>query len=68
MNESEDLDNELEDLDPEPRKENLSIPQLFAVNELRKPLMVVSFGMLAQQFCGKSSWLVCRVRANEYTY
>ena len=70
LNESEDeaLLNESEDLAPEPSKENLSVPQLFAVNELRKPLMVVSFAMLAQQICGKFSWLVRRVRTNEYAY
>jgi len=57
-----------EDLDPEPSRENFTVPQLFAVNELRKPLMAVSFAMLAQQFCGKNSWLVRRVGTNECAY
>ncbi|KIM48995.1 hypothetical protein M413DRAFT_92306 [Hebeloma cylindrosporum] len=48
----ESLLNDPEDLRAEPSEENVSVPRLFAVNELRKPLMVVSFAMLAQQICG----------------
>jgi len=58
--------NESEDLHAEPSDENISVPQLFAVNELRKPLMIVSFAMLAQQICGNISWLVERVRTDGY--
>jgi len=48
----ESLLNELEGVREEPSEENVSVPQLFTTNELRKPLVIVSLAMLAQQICG----------------
>jgi hypothetical protein len=45
--------NESGDAREDPSEENVSVPQLLTTNGLRKPLMIVSLAMLAQQICGK---------------
>lgn len=49
----ESLLNESEDESPTPAQENVKVPQLFSMMELRKPLMIVSLAMVAQQVSGE---------------
>ncbi|KAH9483822.1 CCR4-NOT transcription complex subunit 1 [Psilocybe cubensis] len=48
----ESLLNESDDEPPAPAQENVRVPQLFSMLELRKPLMIVSLVMVAQQISG----------------
>jgi hypothetical protein len=49
----EPLLNQFEDTREVSPQKSLTIPEVFAVVELRKPLMIVSLGMVSQQVSGK---------------